>query len=225
MDGDPMASALMSAFSTIVGVAPSDRVIPVLRHALIELLDPSEQPIIPATIGAPPSPRRNRYASQSGLEAWIPLRDRVLAELARTGTSRRELAKQLGIAPGTLKPALLPRCRAPSKTNRAKFKRWLERRPAPVATDGSAAPQHNGHATTTDMPTKPMSPTAYRLTVVQREKIAGYRELDERSLGKSAGVALETVDAAIAGGRDLAPEIIAKLAGFHEQQQSGATAS
>jgi hypothetical protein len=35
-------------------------------------------------------------------------------------------------------------------------------------------------------------------------------------------VAIETADAAIAGGRDLAPEIVAKLALFLEQQQPAA---
>ena len=129
--------------------------------------------------------------------------------------TRRELARELKIAPGTLKPALLPSGRAPGAANLAKLRRWLERRPIPVPPpDGGAAPSHNGDAT---------SPTSsYRLTVAQREKLAGYRELDERTLRKSAGVAIETVDAAIAGGRDLAPEIITKLSLFLEQQQQAA---
>jgi hypothetical protein len=150
------------------------------------------------------------------------LRDRVLAELAARGISRRQLAQELKIGHATLKPTLLPRCRAPSKTNRAKFKRWLERRPPQVPTNGNAAPQHNEDATITDTPTKLATLPAYRLSVAQREKLAGDRELDERTLRKSAGVTLRTVDAAIAGGRDLAPEIVGRLVGFLEQQQPAA---
>jgi hypothetical protein len=70
-------------------------------------------------------------------------------------------------------------------------------------------------------PDKPPLP-AYRLTSTQREKLAGYRQLDEHSLRRQAGVTIETVDAAIAGGRDLAPEIVGRLVGFLEQQQPAA---
>jgi hypothetical protein len=178
------------------------------------------------------------------------VRDRVLAELAASGTSRRELANQLGIALSTLKSVLLPHCRAPGAANLAKLRRWLERRPAPAAPSGSAAPQHNGDgtqqvllakarqtgpdATTTDTGQgKSLHaaseapdlirgiPTPTKLTVAQREKLAGYRQLDERTMRKAAGVTAEVVADAVAG-RSLAPELVGRLVGFLEQQQPAA---
>jgi hypothetical protein len=181
MDGDE-AAVLLSAVSSLAPFAPPDRVVRTLRRALIELLEPSVPPAIPATTGERPKPSRERsrrYASQPGLESWLPLRDRVLAELAARAMRRRELARQLGIALSTLKSVLLPRCRVPSKTNRAKFERWLERPPAVVAVappEGkSAEPKTNGIAA---LP-------AYKLSAAQREKLAGYSELDERAMRAS----------------------------------------
>ena len=159
MDGDPMAGALLTAFNALIEVAPPGRIVPVLRHALVELLD---DPPIPTTIGERPRPSRQRGVSQPGLETWIPLRDRVLAELAARGMSRRQLAKELRIAPGTVKSMLLPRCRAHGPANNARIRKWLERRPTPVPSKGDAASQHNGDATTSDTPTKPTALPPYR---------------------------------------------------------------
>jgi hypothetical protein len=115
MDGDdPVADAPMSAFSTIVKVSPPGKVVPTLRPALAALL---VEEAIPATIGERPRPSRRRAT-----EAQPPACDRgpaagvrpVSAAASRSGyrcaigclpssppggTSRRELARQLGIAP------------------------------------------------------------------------------------------------------------------------------
>ena len=218
MDGDPMAGALLTALNALIEVAPPGRIVPVLRHALVELLD---DPPIPTTIGERPRPSRQRGVSQPGLETWIPLRDRVLAELAARGMSRRQLAKELRIAPGTVKSMLLLRCRAHGPANNARIRKWLERRPTPVPSKGDAASQHNGDATTSDTPTKPTALPPYRLTTTQREKLAGCRELDERAVRKAAGVTAEVVAEAVAG-RSLAPELVGRLVGFLEQQQPAA---
>jgi hypothetical protein len=117
------------------------------------------------------------------------------------------LAGELGISLSGLKAGLAPRCRIPGEAHRAKLAAWLDRE---AKSNGASEPAPGASGL-----------SANRLSVVQREKLAGYRELDERAMRKAAGVTLEMVDAAIAGGRDLAPEIIAKLAGFLEQQPAG----
>ena len=222
MDGSDTVAALRSAFDVLAPIAPPARLAIVLRRAVRSLLKketvPDEVSKHSGSVPTSPRPRRKRDASQPSLEAWRPIRDQALAELTRSGMSRRQLAHELKIPAQTLRPALLPHARPLGPANTARIRRWLDHRPAPVATDGGVAPQHNGDATTSDTPTKSTSLPPYRLTAGQRELLAGFRSLDERTLRKSAGVALETVDAAIAGGRDLAPEIIAKLALFLEQQ-------
>jgi hypothetical protein len=93
---------LLSAVSSLAPFAPPDRVVRTLRHALIELLDPSEP--VPATGALREDLRRG--ASQPGLAAWIPLRDRVLAELAARGMSRR------GFTPLRVERPLVQVCRS-----------------------------------------------------------------------------------------------------------------
>lgn len=214
------AAVLLSAVSGLVPFAPPEQAIRTLRHALIELLEPGQgtpdAPGVapPATIAVlredlrGPRPSRDRYTGQPGLAAWLPVRNRVLGSLTASGMSRQELASELGIGLTTLKAGLMRRCRVPGEGNRAKIESWLERA---AKSNGASEPAPGASA-----------PPPYRLTAAQREKLAGYRQLDERSLRKSAGVTLETVDAAIAGGRDLAPEIVAKLALFLDQQQPAA---
>jgi hypothetical protein len=232
MDGGDTVAALRSAFEALTPIAPPARLATVLRHAVLSLLE--EETVLEACPvlrhGEVPkhsgsvltSLRRRRHASQPGLEAWIPLRDRVLAELASSGTSRRELASQLGISLSTLKSVLLPHCRAPGAANLAKLRRWLESRPPAAPQGKSAEPKTNGVGTAESEASPGVTALpAHRLTVSQREKLAGYRELDERAMRKAAGVTLEMVDAAIAGGRDLAPEIVGRLVGFLERQLPG----
>jgi hypothetical protein len=143
---------------------------------------------------------------------------------------------------------LLPHCRPPGAANLAKLRRWLEHRPAPVHTGSSArAATHNGDgtqqaqlltkarqtepdATTTDTGQGTPAPSegsptalpAYKLTAAQREKLAGYRELDERGMRKAAGVTTEVIDQAVAG-RTLAPELVGRLVKFLEQQPLAAS--
>jgi hypothetical protein len=215
-------TVLLSALSSVAPFAPPERVARTLRDALIALL---EVPAISATttpLRGEKRSGRERYAGQPGLEGWLPVRDKIRTELVVRGLNRRELAAELKLAPSTVEAALLPRCRVPNKANGARFRKWLEHRPVAVAPstsaqeDRGAASQPNGEATETSTKLP-----AYRLTTEQRERLAGYRELDERAMRKAAGVTLETVDAAIAGGRDLAPAIVAKLALFLEQQAAG----
>jgi hypothetical protein len=68
-------------------------------------------------------------------------------------------------------------------------------------------------------PTKLTSPTSYRLTATQRERLAGFAELDPRDLRRRAGVSEDIVTAAVAG-RELEPTILARLATFLERQPS-----
>ena len=51
--------------------------------------------------------------------------------------------------------------------------------------------------------------TACKLTDAQRERLAGYAELDERAVRKTVGVAPDIIGAAIAG-ESLAPAIIGR---------------
>jgi transcriptional regulator with XRE-family HTH domain len=209
-------AVLLSAVSGLAPFAPAERVVRALRRALVELLAASEAP---AAIAPPrpfdkgsgdprsPRPNRDRYTNQPSLELWLPLRDRVLAELAASGMSRRELAGKLGISLSGLKAGLAPRCRIPGEAHRAKLAAWLERE---AKSNGASEPAPGASG----LP-------AYRLSTEQRERLAGYRQLDERATRKMLGMTQETVEAAIAGGRDLAPEIVAKLATFLERQQPG----
>ena len=96
--GDRVASALITAFNALIGVAQPNRVVPVLREALSMLLEEEASPAPGAAQTA--SKVRNRNAGD--IESWTPLRERVLAELAERGLSRRALTGGLGI--GT------PRC-------------------------------------------------------------------------------------------------------------------
>ena len=61
----------------------------------------------------------------------------------------------------------------------------------------------------------------YRLNTEQRERLAGYRALDERETRKTVGVATDVIAAAIAG-ETLAPALIARLTQFLAQQQPAA---
>ena len=76
----------------------------------------------------------------------------------------------------------------------------------------------NGHALAAEEADPPPSGPAYKLTAAQREQLAGYRQLDERTARKQAGVTLEVIDAAVAG-HSLAPEIVGRLVDFLAQQQ------
>ena len=123
--------------------------------------------------------------------------------LAERGLSRRALADGLGIRHTTLRASFLPRGRAPSKANIARIRAWLEA----TEQEKAAAKADNGNAAT------PWA--AYRLTDAQRERLAGYAELDERVVRKTVGVAPDIISAAVAG-ESLAPELISRLVGFLE---------
>ena len=64
--------------------------------------------------------------------------------------------------------------------------------------------------------------SACKLTDAQRERLAGYAELDERAVRKTVGVAPDIISAPIAG-ESLAPAIIGRLVpSFLEQPQPAA---
>ena len=205
--GEAVASALVTAFTTILAVASPDRVVRVLRPALVALLDEenpglaktekTDRPIAP--------PRRRRNHGLGDVETWRPLRSRLLAEIAEHGLSRRELAAEVGIRHQTLRGSLLPRGRAPSQANLMKIRTWLEKKEPEKAAPASSPPASAGAG----------SP-AYQLSTEQREKLAGHVELNERAVRKTIGVTHDVVSAAVAG-ESLAPELISRLVGFLEQ--------
>jgi transcriptional regulator with XRE-family HTH domain len=119
--------------------------------------------------------------------------------LAARGLSRRQLADELGIAHTTLRPSFLPSGRAPSQANMGKIRKWLE-----------AAEQETATASPAPSPT-------YRLNTEQREPLAGYRELDERTVRKTVGVSADLLGEAVAG-ESLDPKIISRLVNFLKQQ-------
>jgi hypothetical protein len=223
MEQDETA-VLLSAVSSLAPFVAPDRVNRTLRCALVALLETEAVPE-PVREARPSRPARkhrdrNRDRGSGNLEAWAPLRARVLAELAARGMSRRELGAAVKIAHGTLKPVLLPHGRAPGAANIAKLRRWLARQKAdepraPPAESAACVPEGGSNGLKRDGPLPP-----YKLTAAQRERLAGYRELDERTVRKAAGVTAEVVDEAVAG-KSLAPEIIGRLVGFLEQQPSG----
>jgi DNA-binding NarL/FixJ family response regulator len=104
MDGDPVASALVTAFNALLDVAPPGRVVPVLRQALSRLLEDEACPDPKAATATTASKaRRSRTRSAGDIKSWAPLRPRILAVLAERGLSRRQLADQVGISHNTLR--------------------------------------------------------------------------------------------------------------------------
>ena len=205
--GDPaVASALATAFTTILAVASPDRVVRVLRPALVALLEENTDLAKTETTDQPPAPRRRRNHGLGDVETWRPLRSRLLAEIAEHGLSRRELAAEVGIRHQTLRGSLLPRGRAPSQANLMKIRTWLEDKQPENAAPAAAPPELLSKG----------SP-AYQLSMEQRERLAGHVELNERAVRKTIGVTHDVVSAAVAG-ESLAPELISRLAAFLEQQ-------
>lgn len=201
---DPLTSALWTSLGALVPVLPPQRTVPALQRALRDLL--AAEPV-PA-IASPPKKNRSRWTGN--IEAWAPIRTRVLTVLAARGMTRRELAAELGISYPTLRPALLPRGSAPSRANIERLRHWLEAMEG--ATDGAA---NNGHA-------REAAPPAYRLTAAERERLAAYRALEEeRTLRDKVGITGEVIDAAISG-EHLNPKIISRLAGFLAEHQPAA---
>jgi hypothetical protein len=76
-----------------------------------------------------------------------------------------------------------------------KIRKWLE-----------AAEQEKATASPSPSP-------VYRLNTEQREQLAGYVELDERSVRKNIGVVPDIISAAVAG-ESLTPALIGRLVGF-----------
>jgi hypothetical protein len=105
-------------------------------------------------------------------------RERVLTVLGARGLNRRQLADQVGILHNTLGSSLLPQGRAPSQANMAKIRKWLEAT-EPEKAESSSSPSPSAPA---------RSSPIYRLTAAQREKLAGYVELDQHALRKTVGV-------------------------------------
>ena len=125
--GDPKAGALLTAFNALIEVAPPERVVPVLRDAMLTLL--SEDPSGPtgkrecttlasgfASVSQPGSGRaarktavasgQSRGQRAGGMEAWLPLRDRVRGEMAARDIKHAAVAAELGITEHTLRAML-----------------------------------------------------------------------------------------------------------------------
>jgi hypothetical protein len=79
----PGHRGLIDAFTSIIGIATPDRIIRVLRPAIVALLEenPGLEKIEKADKPIAP-PRRRRNRNTGDLESWAPLRNRVLAVLA-----------------------------------------------------------------------------------------------------------------------------------------------
>jgi len=200
MNGIETVTALRSAFDALSGVATPDQVAPVLRQALLTLLTAEE---LASGQKSATSSKKNRSRWTGDLETWAPVRDKIRAALNTRGISRRELAVELEISHATLRPSLLPHGRARSRANIERLQRWLKATEVRIVTERHLA--ERGHASP--------PPPAYRLTIAQREQLAGYRQLDEQTVRHQAGVTLEVIDAAVAG-HSLAPEIVDRLVNF-----------
>jgi hypothetical protein len=205
MDGDPVASALVTAFTSIVAIASPDRVVRVLRPALVALLEDEACPAPGATAAAAGASkaRTSRNRSPGDITTWAPLRTRILAVLADHGLSRRQLADQVGIRHDTAAFAPAARPGAEPKQHRQDHRLAGKTEPADAGLPAASTP----------------APPVYRLNTEQRERLAGYRELDERAVRKTVVVTPDIVSAAVAG-ESLAPELIGRLVGFLEQQSA-----
>ena len=196
----PLTSALWTSLGALVPVLPPPRVVPALQRALRDLL--AEEPPPATASGTTPQPsKRSRTRGAGNIEAWTALRTRLLAVLAERGLTRRQLADQVAIRHKTLRSSLWPSGRPPGRANLEKLQQWLDARQATEATRTTAG-NGSDHRT--------------RLTDSERERLAGYAELDERAVRKTIGVTHDVVSAAVAG-ESLAPELISRLVGFLEQ--------
>ena len=146
------------------------------------------------------------------LEVWLPLRDRVRAEIAAPGVGREAVAAELGLSHHTLKVMLGRRPRVPGRATIERVRAWLAAQAA--SEPASRLPGGEDPVLAQAEEAGPVQRAHRRLSAAERERLAAWRELENaQALRAGIGVGVEIVDEAIAG-KSLEPEIVAKLTQF-----------
>jgi hypothetical protein len=193
-------AALRTAFNAMMEVAEPVRAEQVLRRALTHLLADD------APAGKPLDSRSPAIDA----ERWGELKGNVRARLDLYKQSIGDLAAETGLSRSSLEHCLSPKGSPPGRLIAERLERWLtegakptpDPEPEPIVV--KPAPRLltvNGH----------MAPA--RLTIEQRERLAGYASMDEKMLRRELGMTAELVGRAVSGA-ELPGEAIERITVF-----------
>jgi hypothetical protein len=190
---DEPVDVLREAFLSLLPTATADRAALVLRKAIAGLVVIAENHAL--AVRGPP-------VDGDDLAAWHDLK----ARLRDSGVGNAEIARQLDMSKSSINQVLAPNAtRAPSRSTFEKLSGWLdaqEAEPEPVATPEPAPLRViNGH----------VGPG--RLSIEQRDKLAGFAQLDEQMIRRDLGMTRELMGRAIAGA-EMPGEAVERITAF-----------